>query len=391
MDVLAVVDRKDPEYFKAGKSRYWHLRFLETDYGNVSVMRSDIKKEVRKHTDFMLFTRNNQVFDRVPVGGLAREAGVGYSSVSALEETEWREETANCFRDFLWCSGRIDFSPKKRVEPKPNRKTFSLAFDIEQFGGLKFGLPGILRLLEKFDIPATFFITNIMAKAYKDLPGTLERAGHEIGIHGRFHEDLKKIKNQKVALKEMLKISKDVMGANLIDRMDSNTLDLLASIGIRYFVHPLKNTHAMFASRSDPLLVDSGSGYMWMVPIAVETYGKSWEQIKRQADITLKKGSEHITILLHPFADGKASRLDLLERLVNYLLEKGLNPARLCDIVNRLQIREPDMSMEMNLFPGFSGVFKGLGFVIYDMKRRSRLSEYHRLIKQGRTPVIKPR
>ncbi len=257
MRVLVVADEGDPPELRSGVTRHWKLRFVETDYNNLNAVRAAVKREARG-TDFALFTRNNQVFSHLPVGGVAREAGLGYSSVSALEEGSWKSGTMACFSDFLGCAGKLDFSPEKRLKSKAGDKTFSLAFDTEQFGGVKFGLPGILWLLEKLEIPATFFLTNIMAKVYRNLPDVLESAGHEVGIHGRFHEDLRMIKNHEAALRKMMKISTRIKGANFISRMDKGTLEAIATAGLEYFVYPLKNTSRLFAGRSDPVLVSVG-------------------------------------------------------------------------------------------------------------------------------------
>ena len=54
--------------------------------------------------------------------------------------------------------------------------------------GLRQGMKRILSLLERFEIPATVFVPAVIAEDHPDvLPGLVE-AGHEVALHGYFHE-----------------------------------------------------------------------------------------------------------------------------------------------------------------------------------------------------------
>jgi len=50
------------------------------------------------------------------------------------------------------------------------------------------GYPNILRLLEKHDLRATFFVEGWSALHYGDILRSLSDGGHEIGLHGWIHE-----------------------------------------------------------------------------------------------------------------------------------------------------------------------------------------------------------
>jgi len=54
--------------------------------------------------------------------------------------------------------------------------------------GAKEGLPRILNLLNKYQLPATFFIPGYVAERYADLVRSVAEAGYEIGHHGYLHE-----------------------------------------------------------------------------------------------------------------------------------------------------------------------------------------------------------
>ncbi|MFN8574658.1 MAG: polysaccharide deacetylase [Gemmatimonadaceae bacterium] len=54
--------------------------------------------------------------------------------------------------------------------------------------GARVGMPRILTVLERAQVPATFFIPAVAALLHPDEPRRLIGAGHEIGIHGWIHE-----------------------------------------------------------------------------------------------------------------------------------------------------------------------------------------------------------
>lgn len=75
------------------------------------------------------------------------------------------------------------------------RKIIALTIDIEHdcppylhtYRGIETGLPGLLSVLEKYDVEATFFITGDVASKYpRQVEGMVQR--HETGCHGYSHE-----------------------------------------------------------------------------------------------------------------------------------------------------------------------------------------------------------
>ena len=101
----------------------------------------------------------------------------------------------------------------RRLKPKkwPNgaRVAVALSFDIDnatvplsrgdlgsevlsrgQYGAID-GLPRILRVLDKENVPASFFIPAVSAALNPEMaPSILSRKRHEIGVHGWIHEHL---------------------------------------------------------------------------------------------------------------------------------------------------------------------------------------------------------
>ena len=54
--------------------------------------------------------------------------------------------------------------------------------------GARAGVPRILRLLQRYDVPATFFVPAVIAMLHPDEQRAVVGDGHEIGIHSWIHE-----------------------------------------------------------------------------------------------------------------------------------------------------------------------------------------------------------
>ena len=93
--------------------------------------------------------------------------------------------------------------------PGNNRVAVALSFDVDnasmalsqgnldyevlsrgEYGAVD-GLPRILRMLDRQQVPASFFIPAVSAALHPQMvPSILEKKVHEIGIHGWIHERL---------------------------------------------------------------------------------------------------------------------------------------------------------------------------------------------------------
>lgn len=54
--------------------------------------------------------------------------------------------------------------------------------------GSRVGAPRVLRLLERYGVPATFFVPAVSALLHQDEVRSYVAAGHEVGVHGWIHE-----------------------------------------------------------------------------------------------------------------------------------------------------------------------------------------------------------
>jgi peptidoglycan/xylan/chitin deacetylase (PgdA/CDA1 family) len=79
----------------------------------------------------------------------------------------------------------FDFQMGTVYEPSPTASTNTNS----QYDG-RAGLPRLLKLLDKYNVPASFFVTGVTAKFYPEVIKQITASGrHEVGVHGWIHEN----------------------------------------------------------------------------------------------------------------------------------------------------------------------------------------------------------
>jgi peptidoglycan/xylan/chitin deacetylase (PgdA/CDA1 family) len=109
--------------------------------------------------------------------------------------------------------------------------------------GLIEGVPRILRLLERYDIPATFFVPGMIAERYTETIRGIAGRGHEIGNHSYSHTYPDKLPSKEAEREELQRtneILKSITG-KIPDgyrspawEFSEHTLDLLLEMGFTY-------------------------------------------------------------------------------------------------------------------------------------------------------------
>lgn len=327
------------------------------DYSTLLEQAQDIRHALEKHrTDFVLFSRNDQVFEKDNIGPLIRELRVGYSTFSGIDDDEVIRQTATCLDDYLAGGTFLRIRDRKHAPDAPaaDAKTFSLVYDMEQLGGVRFGLPRILDMLDSYRARATFFTTNFVQDVYHNLSAIVHRHGHEIGLHGLYHEYMsgRSFEDQTAAIAQMklgFSETAPIQGANFIFRKDTTTIDAMIANDIRYFVVFMQHTYTPFRFHPmpvRPMLLTTSRGSMWMVPVSVETYNRPWFAVRNMIESALleaeAEGWNHINILLHPFRDGHGSHLLNMERLLHYMCnERGYRCISVADSLQSLPDSPP--------------------------------------------------
>jgi len=306
----------------------------------------------REGIEFVLFSTNDQVFDRISIGPLVRQLRVGYSSFSGIDYQCPMTETLVCLSDLL-SDSVTRLNSRSCLESTKSGWTVSLLFDTEQMGCVRFGLPRVTEALAEFSAPSTFFMTNFVEKAYPGTAEALLSAGHEIGIHGEYHEYLsgRNFSEQCARLHRMrnsLSGAGLVAGANFIGRMDDTTIRAFARSGFSYYVEFMEHRFAPFRYRempTHPMRVWTRYGEVWRIPISVESNNRPESTVRNVLHSAVRhaarSGSGHVNILLHPFREGASRHEHKLRSLLRYLRDElGCSAIRLQEFVASLPRRD---------------------------------------------------
>jgi peptidoglycan/xylan/chitin deacetylase (PgdA/CDA1 family) len=392
-NVLMLCERKDNELIeKMKESSFWNITLFFCPYHSLAKKLKTIKKIVSENNvDFLLYEKNEQM-GNFKIAEITNSLNIGYSSFSGIDKDEFEKQTKRCLQDFISCNINLDISCEKIKKKSISGKTFSLIFDLEQLGGARYGLPRILKLLKKYEIPATFFTTNLIKTVYKNVLDVISSCGHEIGLHGLFHEYLSNydLKKQTKKIKTMLNDFKKykVSGSNFIGRMNEKTIEAVLKNNLKYFVFNVKNTKRFLSVYSDPLLIYFNKKNVWMVPVFAETYEKNWPEIKNQIDNTLRvAGKEcHLTILMHPFYDGSKDNIRKLEKMIEYLHEKDMIPVRLDEKIKSMKTYNPEKLIKFHIERNDekNKTLRMIKFVKNRLKINKIINCYWNLKKQGK-------
>ncbi|MEE9198303.1 MAG: polysaccharide deacetylase [Dehalococcoidia bacterium] len=203
--------------------------------------------------------------------------------------------------------------------------------------GPKRGVPRILRMLDDYDIKASFYVPGYVAETHEDMVRELVRRGHEVAHHGYMHEPLghMEIEKETEILEKAIAILERITGEKpkgyRTPQFDSstNTLALLASHGFVYdtsmhdddvpYIHQIEGRRLV---EIPVKWVLDDFGYFAFVPSAdvksamqdpdsvFQVYAAEFEGAYRYGGV--------MTMTLHPQVSGRPSRLSALERLIKY-------------------------------------------------------------------------
>ncbi len=200
--------------------------------------------------------------------------------------------------------------------------------------------PRILDLLDRYDIPASFYVPGYVAETHVDLVREIVRRGHEVGHHGYLHEPPASLTaaEERETLEKGSAILSDITGAaprgyrSPSWELSESSLDLLAEYGFLYDSSLMGDDAPYLLRPEEPALrlvevpihwvLDDAPNFVY-APSAnrlgpmrspqevYETWAAEFEGLYHYGR------SFHLT--MHPQYIGRPGRLLMLERLINHI------------------------------------------------------------------------
>jgi peptidoglycan/xylan/chitin deacetylase (PgdA/CDA1 family) len=229
----------------------------------------------------------------------------------------------------------VDNELLQRVNPLP------VPLSVGEYGATT-SLPRILELLDRHQVPATFFIPAMSAMLHPEMvPAILARGRHEIGVHGWIHEFWPGIGN---AAKEQQLLSQSIAYLTKASGkrpagvrapssgFSPHTFDLIRQAGFLY--------DSSLLAADEPYEIASNGQPSGVIELPISEvdndyvyYGETangalpspdavFQIYKAEFDLALQEKTMFI-LTQHPHVGGRRSRIVQLDRLIAYIKSKG--------------------------------------------------------------------
>lgn len=205
-------------------------------------------------------------------------------------------------------------------------------------------IPRILKMLERTEVKAGFFIPGAVAEIYPETVQSIHRAGHEIGHHGYSHRNPASctLEEEREELEKGFEILKDLIDEKPMGYrapaadMSDNTLKLLVEYSLLY--------DSTMMGSDIPYITEIGSqkivelpikwllddwvyfGFNYFPPLeyqsGISSSRKVYEIWFDEFEAVYKEGL-YFMLVMHPQLMGVPSRAAMLERLIQHMKYKG--------------------------------------------------------------------
>jgi peptidoglycan/xylan/chitin deacetylase (PgdA/CDA1 family) len=237
--------------------------------------------------------------------------------------------------------------------------------------GANEGVPRILRLLDNYHLPATFYIPGDTADRHPEETRAIAAAGHEIGHHGYLHEPPHLL--EEPAEREMLERGLDALN-RIVHRtprgyrspaweLSNNTFRLLGEYGFEHDASQLARDRPYWVEdrgvRTNLVEVPGAwelcdSGHFLFMPAShlpgMSSPSKVEEIWRDDFDgMYAESGDICYVLTMHPQIIGRHHRMAMLERVIRYILEhEGVWFAQMSEIADEFRSRQSVASAAAN-------------------------------------------
>lgn len=208
--------------------------------------------------------------------------------------------------------------------------------------GRKIGLNRILQVLNKHDIPATFFIPGATAELDPTVIERIMEHNHAIGHHGYLHKqsDILTAEEEEAELVKGLEVLLKYTGKSPIGyrsplwEMHARTVALLKKYNFVYdsSLQADDIPYEIDAENGNRLLEIPGTWLLddweqfafsgdWAMPYQIEEPDKVFRLWKTEFDALYEEG-RCFNLTMHPQLTGRASRIAMLDQLITYMKDK---------------------------------------------------------------------
>ncbi|RMF90340.1 MAG: polysaccharide deacetylase [Nitrospinota bacterium] len=220
----------------------------------------------------------------------------------------------------------------------PKMASYPVALSQGRYG-TKIGVPRILELLARYQIPATFFVPGQTIERNEDLIKTIAGQGHEIAHHSYSHRwlDTLSLDEEREELEKGITLIEKVAGykprgyRSPAGEFSPHTLELLLEYGFAYssnffddeapYRHVLHGTKTNLVELPFAWALDDAPFFLYSIRLpgrvmaAPSAVLETWQ---REFD-GLYAANKCFVLVMHPQIIGRPSRIQILEALIRYI------------------------------------------------------------------------
>ena len=204
--------------------------------------------------------------------------------------------------------------------------------------GAQSGMPRILAMLDKYQIPATFFVTGVDAMLHPEMvAGILKTGRHEIGVHGWIHETPTRLsaEEEERLLDQAIEYLTKATGKKPLGyrapswAFSATTLDLILKKGFLYdsSLQALDEPYEVMSRGKNTGLVELAIDWTLTETPFLGQNGRMavpellYKLYRDEFDGAYKEGTLFV-LTLHPYLSGHRAPMKHLEEFVAYMKSK---------------------------------------------------------------------